>query len=103
MLTVFDTESGNQLAQLEGVGGIDDLWYDAAHKLIYATGGRDVGAGFVYIYQQKDPDHYELVSRLATEPNAQTSIWVPELNRLYVSASQNGSRDAEILVFEPKP
>jgi YVTN family beta-propeller protein len=103
MLTVFDTESGNQLAQLEGVGGIDDLWYDAAHKLIYATGGRDVGAGFVFVYQQKDPDHYELVARVATVPNAQTSIWVTELNRLYVSASQDGSRDAEILVFEPKP
>jgi DNA-binding beta-propeller fold protein YncE len=102
-LTVFDTESGKQLAQLEGVNGIDDLWYDSAHKFIYATGGRDLGAGFVYVYQQKDPDHYELVARVATEPNAQTSIWVPELNRLYVSASQNGSRDAEILVFERKP
>lgn len=101
MLTVFNTESGNQLAQLEGVSGIDDLWYDSAHKFIYATGGRDLDAGFVYVYQQKDPDHYELMARVATEPNAQTSIWVPELNRLYVSASQNGSRDAEILVFEP--
>jgi YVTN family beta-propeller protein len=103
MLTVFDTESGNQLAQLEGVGGIDDLWYDAAHKRIYASGGRGLDAGFVYVYQQKDPDHYELMSKVPTEPNAQTSIWVPQLNRLYVSASQNGSRDAEILVFEPRP
>lgn len=101
-LLVFDTGSGKQIAQLEGVAGIDDLWYDAAHKRIYATGGRDVGAGFVYVYGQTDPDHYELLGKITSEPNAQTSIWVPQFNRLYVSASSSGSRDAEILVYEPQ-
>ena len=28
MLIVLDTESGKQIAQLDGVEGIDDLWYD---------------------------------------------------------------------------
>ena len=102
-LVVFDTDSGKQITQLEGVAGIDDLWYDAAHKRIYATGGRDVGAGFVYVYGQTDPDHYELLSKITSEPNAQTSIWVPQYDRLYVSASSNGTRDAEILVYEPQP
>jgi YVTN family beta-propeller protein len=102
-LLVFDTDSGKQVTQLEGVAGIDDLWYDAAHKRIYATGGRDVGAGFVYVYGQTDPDHYELLAKVTSEPNAQTSIWVPQFNRLYVSASSSGSRDAEILVYEPQP
>ena len=101
-LLVFDTDSGKQIAELEGVEGIDDLWYDAAHKRIYATGGRDVGAGFVYVYNQTDPDHYELAAKVMSEPNAQTSIWVPQFGRLYVSAAANGSRDAEILVYEPQ-
>lgn len=101
-LLVFDTDSGKQITELEGVPGIDDLWYDAAHKRIYATGGRDVGAGFVYVYNQTDPYHYELLSKVPSEPNAQTSIWVPEFNRLYVSAASNGSQDAEILVYTPQ-
>ena len=103
MLVVFDTESGNQITQLEGVAGIDDLWYDATHKRIYASGGRDADAGFVFVYQQGDADHYELAAKVPTRVNAQTSIWVPELNRYYVSASANDKEDAAILVFEPQP
>jgi DNA-binding beta-propeller fold protein YncE len=106
-LIVFDTESGKQIAQLEGVTGIDDTWYDAERKRIYASGGRETDAGtipgFVYVYQQKDPDHYELIAKISTRPNSQTSIWVPQLNRYYVSSSGNGKEDAAILVFEPQP
>ena len=40
MLVVLDTESGKQIAQLEGVNGIDDLWYDAERNRVYASGGR---------------------------------------------------------------
>jgi hypothetical protein len=103
MLTVLDTEPGKQISQLEGVAGIDDLWYDAARKRIYASGGRGSEAGFVYVYQHKDPNHYELIAKVPTRGNAQTSIWVPQLNRYYVSASGNEKEDAAILVFEPQP
>ncbi|HXM99534.1 MAG TPA: hypothetical protein VN982_13755 [Candidatus Dormibacteraeota bacterium] len=103
LLVVFDTELGKQITQLEGVSGIDDLWYDAAHKRIYASGGRDVDAGFVFVYQQGDADHYELIAKVPTRPSSQTSIWVPELNRYYVSSSANDKEDAAILVFEPQP
>jgi DNA-binding beta-propeller fold protein YncE len=102
MLIVMDTESGKQITQLEGVSGIDDLWYDAARKRIYASGGRESEAGFVYVYQQRDADHYELTAKVPTRANAQTSIWVPQLNRYYVSASGNDKEDAAILVFEPQ-
>ena len=34
MLMVFDTESGKEVARLESVDGIDDVWYDAAHRRI---------------------------------------------------------------------
>jgi DNA-binding beta-propeller fold protein YncE len=102
MLIVLDTESGKQITQLDGVDGIDDLWYDAGRNRIYASGGRGSAAGFVYVYQQKDADRYELAAKTPTRANAQTSIWVPELNRYYVSASANDKEDAAILVFEPQ-
>ena len=103
MLIVLDTESGKQITELDGVEGIDDLWYDAEHNRIYASGGRGAAAGFVYVYQQKDADHYELMAKVPTRANAQTSIWVPQLNRYYVSASANDKENAAILVFEPQP
>jgi hypothetical protein len=103
MLIVLDTESGKQIAQVEGVEGIDDLWYDAERDRIYASGGRGAAAGFVYVYQQNDANRYQLTAKTPTRANAQTSIWVPQLNRFYVSASANDKEDAAILVFEPQP
>jgi DNA-binding beta-propeller fold protein YncE len=103
MLIVLDTQSGTQITQLEGVDGIDDLWYDAGRGRIYASGGRGTATGFVYVYQQKDADHYDLIAKVPTRGNAQTSIWVPQLDRYYVSASANDKEDAAILVFEPQP
>jgi DNA-binding beta-propeller fold protein YncE len=103
MLIVLDTDSGKQITKLDGVDGIDDLWYDAERNRIYASGGRGAAAGFVYVYQQKDADRYELTAKVPTRANAQTSIWVSQLNRYYVSASANDKEDAAILVFEPQP
>jgi DNA-binding beta-propeller fold protein YncE len=101
-LIVLDIESGKQITQLEGVEGIDDLWYDADRDRIYASGGRGATAGFIYVYQQKDAGRYELTAKVPTRANAQTSIWVPQLNRLYVSASASDAEEAAILVFEPQ-
>jgi hypothetical protein len=102
-LIVLDTESGKQVSRLEGVSGIDDLWYDDAHKRVYASGGRGFEVGFVHVYQQKDADHYELSGKVPTAPGAGTSFWSPQLNHLYVAAPSNGKHEAAILVFEPQP
>jgi DNA-binding beta-propeller fold protein YncE len=102
-LIVLDTESGKEVSRLEGVAGIDDLWYDSARNRVYASGGRGFDVGFVYAYQEKDADHFELVGKVPTAPGAGTSFWSAELNRLYVGAPANDKEEAAILVFEPQP
>lgn len=102
-LIVLDTESGKEVSRLEGVAGIDDLWYDSARRRVYASGGRGFDVGFVYTYQQKDADHYELAGKVPTAPGAGTSFWLAELNRLFVAAPANDKEEAAILVFEPQP
>lgn len=107
LLIVFDTESGKQISQLESVAGIDDVWYDAKRKRIYASGGRGPGGdqfvdGFVAVYQQNNPDSYELVAKVPSKLGACTSIWVPQWDRLYVSAPGVGDQAAAILVFQPQ-
>lgn len=102
MLVVLDTESGRQISQLEGVAGIDDLWWDAGRQRVYASGGRGFEVGYVYIYQQKDPDHYELEGKVATAPGAGTSLWAPEFDRLYVAAPASEKQAAAVLVLEPQ-
>ena len=102
-LIILDTESGKEISRLEGVAGIDDLWHDSAHSRVYASGGRGFDVGYVYTYQQKDADHYELIAKVPTAPGAGTSFWLPELNRFYVAAPANGKEEAAILIFEPQP
>lgn len=102
-LIVLDTESGKEVSRLEGVAGIDDLWYDSARGRVYASGGRGFDVGFVYTYQQKDADHYELLGKVPTAPGTGTSFWLPEQNRLFVGAPANDKEEAAILVFEPQP
>jgi hypothetical protein len=102
LMIVLDTESGKQISQLEGVAGIDDLWYDAARQRVYASGGRGFDVGLVHVYKQKDSDHYELEGKVATAPGAGTSLWVPEFDRLYVAAPASDKQGAAVLVFEPQ-
>ena len=94
-LVVLDTVSGKQIAELDCVSGIDDLWYDTVRKRIYATGTDGLA-----VYDQKDADHYTPMVKVASAAGAATSIWVPTLGRLFVSAPQVGNGEAAILVFE---
>lgn len=103
ILTVLDTDTGKTITQLEGVPGIDDLWYDAARQRIYASGGRGFDIGSVYVYQQSGADQYKLAAKIPTASGAGTSLWVEQLNRLYVAAPASEKQDAEVLIFEPQP
>jgi DNA-binding beta-propeller fold protein YncE len=102
LLTVLDTETGKTITQVEGVDGVDDLWYDAAHQRIYASGGRGFDVGSVYVYQQTGADQYKLTAKIPTAPGAGTSLWVPEFNRFFVAAPASDKQEAQVLIFEPQ-
>jgi DNA-binding beta-propeller fold protein YncE len=94
-LIVLDTASGREVASVDIVGDTDDLFYDAAMKRIYVSGG----AGAVTVLQQKDADHYEEIAKIPTAARARTSLFVPDLKRLYVAVPHQGKQAAELLVF----
>ena len=98
-LLVFDTKSGKMLTSVEAVGDADDLTYDAAHKRLYMSGGD----GSIGIFEQRDADHYALVTKMPSAPGARTSLFVPELNRFYVAAPSKSGQPARVLVYEAQP
>src|SRR3984957_17056928 len=107
-MTVYDSVSGKEIASLPGPDTMDGVYYDPELKRIYMSGGRWYGSpeaspGWVYVYQQQDADHYELVSKVKTRPGSGTSLFVPHLNRLYVASQAIADQEAAILVFEPVP
>ena len=95
-LIVFDTESGKEVASLPSVDRGDDMAYNSKTKQIYVSGGD----GFIGVYAQKDPDHYEEIAKVPSGPAAKISIFIPELNRLYVAASAKGANSAKLLIYQ---
>ena len=107
-MTVYDSVSGKEVQSLPAPETMDGVSYDANLKRIYMTGGRWYGTpeaspGWVYVYQQKDPDHYDLISKITTRPGSGTSLLVPQFNRFYVASQGIDEQEAAILVFEPVP
>jgi DNA-binding beta-propeller fold protein YncE len=102
-MLVYDSDSGQEIASLPAEGRMNGVYYDSLQKRIYVSCGRDLPAGVVFVYQQKDPDHYEFLSKVPTGPGAGTSFWVPQFNRYYVAVPARESEPAAILVFEPQP
>jgi DNA-binding beta-propeller fold protein YncE len=78
-LVVMDTESGKVIQVLDSVGGADDLQYDAATGRIYFVGT----TGTVAVFQEVDPDHFQLLGKVPTGAISKTGLWVPELKRFY--------------------
>jgi DNA-binding beta-propeller fold protein YncE len=98
-VVVFDSDTGKVVAKTPCVGDADDLSYDPAHKRIYVTGDE----GFISVIAQADADQYEPMAKIRTRPRARNSIFVPELNRLFVGVPSDGQQEAEVLVFQVEP
>jgi hypothetical protein len=107
-MTVYDSLSGQEIQSLPAPETMDGVHYDTKLQRIYMTGGRWYGTpeaspGWIYVYQQKDPDHYDVISKIKTRPGSGTSLWVPQLNAFYVASQAIGDQKPAVLVFEPVP
>jgi hypothetical protein len=96
VLLALDTRSGTVVEKLPTVGDSDDVFYDPARKRIYVSGGE----GAIAVYQQKDADHYNEIARLEAVKGARTSLFVPELGRLFLAVRQVGETAAAIRVYQ---
>ena len=95
VLLVLDTDSGAVVAKIPTVGDSDDVFYDPTRKRIYASGGE----GAIAVVKQTDSDHYQEIARSPTVKGARTSLFVPELGRLFLAVRKQGSDAAAIRVY----
>jgi DNA-binding beta-propeller fold protein YncE len=100
-LVLLDASSGAVKASIKTCGDADDVFLDAKRRRLYVS----CGEGSVDVLQQ-EADGYQPIDRIKTASGARTSLFVPELDRLFVAARAGffglGS-DAAILVFRPEP
>jgi DNA-binding beta-propeller fold protein YncE len=88
VLTVFRRPSrlavyrrdGQRTQALDTCSDSDDLFLDSKRHRVYVT----CGEGFIDVFS-RDEKGYQHIGRLATSSGARTSLFVPELDRLYLA------------------
>ena len=95
-LGVFDKRDGSIVRMVDACGDADDLFIDAKRHRIYVS----CGAGVIDIF---DARSYERLSRIPTVSGARTSLFVPELDRLFVAVRASGGNPAALWVLRPEP
>ena len=95
-LVVFDTESGKQITALDISGDTDDVFFDQENKRIYVSAGE----GYIDVLSQTDADHYQPVGKVGTAAGARTSLFVPELHKLFLAVPHRGAQEPAIRVYD---
>jgi DNA-binding beta-propeller fold protein YncE len=98
-LSVFDTGTGKMVASVPTVQDTDDLYYSAERKRVYVPGR----AGSIWVYQQTDPDHYSIISKIPTVVGAGTAGYFGRqgkgFDRFYLAVSAGANTNAEVRIY----
>jgi DNA-binding beta-propeller fold protein YncE len=97
-LVAFAMGAGGIVASADTCGDIDDVFVDAKRARLYAS----CGEGFVDVFD-KASTPWRRLARVRTVAGARTSLFVPELDRLYVAVRASAAEPAAIWVFKPTP
>jgi DNA-binding beta-propeller fold protein YncE len=96
-LGVFSARDGSPVANVESCGDADDVFVDAKRHRVYMS----CGSGAVDVFDSERA--YRRVARIPSVSGARTSLFAPELNRLYIAARANAGAPAAIWVYRAIP
>jgi len=98
MLGLFDAATGHPVAVTETCHDADDLFFDAKRDRFYVS----CGEGVIDVFKAGSTP--ARLARIATVSGARTSLFVPELDRLFVAerAGLMGS-NASLAIYRPAP
>jgi len=98
-LVLLDARTGGITGKLPVCADADDVFFDAKRERIYVS----CGSGEIAVFQ-RDGGTYRPLTSVATASGARTSLFVPQLDRLFVAerAGLLGS-SAAVGVYRPVP
>ena len=94
-MNVLNSDTGRVLQNLPISTGVDDMVFDPASQRVYLAAGE----GFVNVFKETDPDHYQITRKIPTGPLGKTGLLVPQLREYFVAVPPHGTTCAEVLVF----
>jgi DNA-binding beta-propeller fold protein YncE len=96
-LALLSQDAGTEMARLPTCQDADDVFFDAKRARLYVS----CGAGEVRVVQWQGGQLADLAS-IPTEGGTRTSLYVPELERLFVARRAGDGSDAALLVLRPQ-
>jgi len=90
------SQDGHVVAKAETCGDADDVFVDPKRRRVYVS----CGEGVVDVLEPGEAG-YRRVARVPTVSGARTSLFVPELDRLFVAVRAASHEPAAIWVFRP--
>ncbi len=97
-LMALSSQDGRIVAKIETCGDADDVFVDPKRHRVYVS----CGEGVVDVLEQREAEYLQL-ARVPTVSGARTSLFVPELDRLFVAVRARSGEPAAIWVFRPAP
>ncbi len=83
------------VSELEICGDSDDVFFDAKRNRLYVS----CGAGFVDVIDASGG--YKRLARIPTAQGARISLFVPELDRLFLAVRASSGEAAAIWIYHP--
>jgi DNA-binding beta-propeller fold protein YncE len=97
-LAVFSMTDGANVTSTSTCGDADDVFVDARRHRIYVS----CGDGFLDVFDQRE-DTYRRIAHIPTVSGARTSLYVPELDRLFLAVRARPQQPAELRIYRPSP
>jgi DNA-binding beta-propeller fold protein YncE len=95
-LMALSSQDGRVAAKAETCGDADDVFVDRKRRRVYVS----CGEGVVDVFETGEAG-YRRLARVPTVSGARTSLFVPELDRLFVAVGARSNEPAAIWVFRP--
>ena len=95
-LMALSSQDGHVVAKVDTCGDADDVFVDRNRRRVYVS----CGEGVVDVLESGEAG-YRRLARVPTVPGARTSLFVPELDRLFVAVRAASNEPAAIWVFRP--
>jgi DNA-binding beta-propeller fold protein YncE len=95
-LAAFSKSDGAPVMDVELCGDADDVFVDQKRERVYVS----CGEGYLDVFDARQAG-YRRIRHVATAAGARTSLFVPELDLLFVAARATASEPPSLWVFRP--
>ncbi len=95
-LIAFSAHDGTIAAQSDTCGDSDDVFVDAKRQRVYVS----CGEGFIDVFENQ-ASAFQRLGRVRTVPGARTSLFVADLDQLFLAVRAAGNEAAAIWILRP--